>query len=209
MINTVRTIGPLSFLVFMLSALAAGQQQLQAGAPPAASGPIYDVGLGYSYLTVAVPGAEHVNLYGMDAGGQIHLTPRWGAAIDSNYARSFNVPGTPRDAYTLGLHAGPVFYAVERGNTRLFVHVLAGGTREGGAVPISHTEYFHGWLLRPSYAAGVGVEHALSGRMALRVSGDYLCTRFYDSVGAVQPQNNFRMTASLVFRLKRPYGGRH
>ena len=42
----------------------------------------------------------------------------------------------------------------------------------------------------------------VSGQLALRVIGDYLRTDFYDSAGAVQPQNNLQLTVSFVFRLK-------
>jgi len=203
--NAMKTIGMLSLFVFALSALALGQSQLHGGAPPAASGPNYDVSLGYSSLTAALPGAGYLNLNGFDADGQIYLTPRWGAAIDSNYARSFNVPGTPHSAYLLTLDAGPTFYPLEHGNTRIFLRMLAGAGLEDGAVPISHIEYFHGWLLRPSYAVGGGVEHPFSSALAFRINGDYLRTRFFDSVGAVQPQNNFRMTVSLVYRPRHAY----
>lgn len=199
-----KALGALYCSVLVLGALAQGQH-LQTGAPPAASGPNYDVSVGYAYLSMAVPGAGRVNLYGLDAGGQIYIKPRWGAAIDSSYARSFNVTGTPHDAYILSLHAGPVFYPVEHGNTRMFVHVLAGAGLEDGAIPISTTEYLQGYLLRSSYAVGGGVEHPLSGAMALRFSGDYLRSGFFDSAGAVQPQNNLRMAVNLVFRLRRPY----
>jgi len=203
-----KTLGALGFFLFILSAFALGQS-LQTGAPPAASGPNYDLSLGYSYATMPVPGAGHVNLNGLDAGGQIHLAPRWGAAIDSGYVRSFSVPGTPHDAYILSLHAGPVFYPAEHGNTRVFVRALAGAGLEDGAIPISHTEYLHGWLLRPSYVVGGGLECPFLGPMALRLSADYLRTRFFDSAGAMQPQNNLRMTVSLVFRRRRPYGTSH
>ena len=49
---------------------------------------------------------------------------------------------------------------------------------------------------------GGGVERPVSGQLALRVIGDYLRTDFYDSAGAVKPQNNLRLTVSFVFRLK-------
>jgi hypothetical protein len=204
--DAIKASAGLSFLLFVLSALAAAQNQLQTGAPPAASGPNYDLSVGYSDLALAVPGAGHVNVNGLDAASQIHLTPRWAAAIDSNYARASNIAGTPHQAYLLTLQAGPVFYPVEHGNTRLFVHLLGGGGLEDGAVRISATQYFHGWLLRPSYAIGGGVEHPFLGPTALRLTGDYLSSRFFDSAGAEQSQNNFRMTVSLVFRLRRAYG---
>ena len=51
---------------------------------------------------------------------------------------------------------------VDHGNTRAFVHVLAGVGVVDGAVPARDTEY-HGWLARFSYAVGGGVEHCLWG----------------------------------------------
>jgi len=89
----------------------------------------------------------------------------------------------------------------------VFVRALAGMALVDGAVPITKSEDFHGWELRPSYAFGGGVEHPVSGQLALRVIGDYLRTNFYDSAGAVQPQNNLRLTVSLVFRLKQRQQG--
>jgi hypothetical protein len=204
--DAMKAITGLSFLLFVLSALASGQNQLQTGAPPAASGPNYDLSIGYSDFALADPGAGHVNLNGLDAAAQIHLSPRWGAAIESTYARTSDVPGISHQAYILTPQAGPVFYPVEHANIRVFTHVLAGAGLEDGAVSITGTKYFHGWLVRPSYAVGGGVEQTLSSMLALRVSGDYLRSRFFDSAGTVQPQNDFRMTVSLVFRLRRAYG---
>jgi hypothetical protein len=202
--NAIKALGALYSVVLVLSALAPGQN-LQTGAPSAASGPNYDLSIGYADLITEVPKAGRVNLYGLDAGGQIHLTARWGAAVDSSYARSFNVPGTPRDDYILGLHGGPVFYPVEHGNTRMFVHALAGADVEDGAIPISAREYLHGWLLRSSYLMGGGIEHPFLGPMALRLSGDYLRNHFFGSADTVQPQNNLRITLNLVFHSRRPY----
>jgi opacity protein-like surface antigen len=200
--NTIRAIRKVSFFVFVLVAPALAQSRLETGTPPAAAGPDYDVSVGYTYLTMAIPAAGHANLNGLDVSGRVDFNPRWGAMVDSNYVRTPNVLGTKHEGYLLSLHTGPMFYPVRHGNTRAFLHVLAGVGMVDGAVPVSDTEYFHGWQARFSYAMGGGVEHSVSGPFAVRVSGDYLRTAFLDSLGAVRPQNNFRVTASFVFRLR-------
>ena len=199
--NTIRAIGKVSFFVFVLVAAVLAQSRLGTGASPAVTVPDYDVSVGYTYLTMAIPGAGRVDLNGLDVSGRVDLKPRWGAMLDSNYVRTSNLLGTKHDGYLLSFLGGPVFYPVDHGNTRMFVHVLAGVGIVDGAVPARDTEY-HGWLSRFSYAVGGGVEHSVSRRFAVRVIGDYLRTEFFDSAGAVQPQNNFRVTTSLVFRLK-------
>jgi hypothetical protein len=149
-----------------------------------------------------ISSAGRANLNGLDFSGSIGLSPRWGATLDSSYLYTSEVFSTLHQGYVLSLHTGPVFFPVEHGNTRVFVRALAGVGLVDGAVPVSETRDFHGWLLRPSYALGAGVEHAVSGQLAVRLNGDYLRTAFYDSAGTVQPQNNLRLTVSFVFRLK-------
>ena len=51
---------------------------------------------------------------------------------------------------------------------------------------------------------GTGIEHNISGPFAVRVNVDYLRTRFVSSSLTVQPQNNIRVTGSLVFRFAAP-----
>jgi hypothetical protein len=201
-----RTIGKVCFFGFVMVAPALAQSRLQSAPSPAVAGPAYDVSVGYSYLTMPIPSAGRANFNGLDFSGSIGLSPRWGATLDSSYLYTSDVLSTLHQGYVLSLHTGPVFYPVEHGNTRVFVRALAGVGLVDGAVPISEAEDFHGWLLRPSYAVGGGVEHSVSGQLAVRVNGDYLRTAFYDSAGAVQPQNNLQFTVSFVFRLKeRPH----
>jgi hypothetical protein len=200
--NTMRTIGKICFFGFVMVAPALGQSWLQSAPSPAVSGPAYNVGVGYTYLSMPMPGAGRANFNGLDFSGNIGLSPRWGATLDSSYVYTPDVLSTRHQGYMLNLHTGPVFYPVAYGNTRVFVRALAGMALVDGAVPIREPQDFHGWLLRPSYAFGGGVERPVSGQLALRVIGDYLRTDFYDSAGAVKPQNNLRLTVSFVFRLK-------
>lgn len=169
---------------------------------PAVTGPAYDVSTGYTSLNMQIPGAGHVRLNGIDLSGSIALGPRWGATLDTSYVRSSDVLRLAHPAYMLNTQGGPEFYPFQRGNTRIFLRALAGAAVVDGAVPGSGTQFYHGWLVHPSFAVGTGFEQSVSEQLAVRLNGDYLRTSFYNSTGAVRPQNNLRLTASLVFRLK-------
>jgi hypothetical protein len=97
------------------------------------------------------------------------------------------------------LLAGPVFYPVN-GRTTVFIHALVGAGRVGGAVPVSGPYYLGGWVARPSYAFGGGIEQYLFGTFAVRVQADYQRTTFGDSTGAIEGQNNLRLITSMVYR---------
>jgi hypothetical protein len=200
--NATRTISKICFFVFVLVAPALAQNWQSRRPSPAATGPAFDVSIGYSNLSMATPAARRANLNGLDLSGQVDLSPRWGAMLDTTYVRTSNILATPHAGYVLISQIGPVFSPVEHRKTRMFVHALAGVGLVDGAMPISKTAYFHGWLARPSYALGGGVEQSVSGPFAIRVSGDYLRTSFFNAAGTVQPQSNIRLTVSVVFRLR-------
>jgi hypothetical protein len=201
-----RTFGKVYFLLFAMVTLAmaapALAQNLNSAPSPAVAGPAFNLSAGYSHISMPIPSAGHADYNGLDFSGNIGLSPRWGATLDSNYLYTPDVLDTHHQGYVLSLHTGPVFYPIEHGNTRVFVRALAGMGLIDGAVPITDVRNYHGWLVRPSYIFGAGIEHSVSGQLALRFNGDYLHTSFYDSVGAVQPQDSLRLTVSCVFRLK-------
>jgi len=190
----------LLFLIWVAPAVA--QSQFQAGSPPAASGPDYNLSAGYSYMTLGVPALGHVNLNGVDAAAHVDFNPRFGATMDANYAATPNISGTPHSAYALTLQAGPVFYFRRRATSRMFLHPLFGAGLVDGAFPVGSQQYFHGWLLRPSYAFGGGMEQSVAGPFAVRLSGDFVRTTFFNYTGGVQPQNGFRATVSFVWRVR-------
>jgi opacity protein-like surface antigen len=190
------------FVTFVLVASAVAQSHFQTEPSPAVSGPAYEMSAGYSNISMPIPGASRVNLNGLDLSGGVDLNPRWGLTLDSNYVRTSDIAGTPHPGYVLTVLGGPTLYLVEHGSTRMFIHGLAGQGLIDGAVPESDDHYRYGWHEQFAYAAGGGFEHALTGSFALRVSGDYLRTSFFDAAGAMQPQNNLRLTISGVFRLR-------
>jgi hypothetical protein len=199
--NMMRNAGKV-YLFGLLMATSALAQSWQSGPVPAVAGPAYDLSVGYTYLSMPISSAARVGLNGLDFAGSAALSPRWGVMIDSSYLRTSSVLTTPHQGYVLSSQAGPVFSLFERRNTRVFIRGLAGAAVVDGAVPVSDTSYFHGWLLRPAYTGGAGVEHSVSDNLAVRVNGDYVRTTFYDTAGMAQAQNNVRMTVSFVFRLK-------
>ncbi len=200
--NGIRTAVKILSLAFVLVVPALAQNQLQAGPPATAFGPTYDVSCGYSYLSSTIPSAGRVGLNGLDVTGHANFLPRWGVAVDSGYVRTSNVLTTGQSGYTLTFLAGPVFHLFEARKTQVFVHALVGAGLVDSAVPVTGTEYLQGWVARPAYAVGSGIERTVAGPFAVRLTGDYLRTAYADSTGDVRSQNNLRVTASIVFRLR-------
>lgn len=191
-----------SCLLLTLTASVLAQSRMQFGVPIAASGPAFDVSLGYTYLAMSIPGGSSTALGGLDANGRVDLNRFWGATVDSSYVRGSDAFGFGHGSYILSFLAGPVFHPFERGEIRASIRALAGAGLVDSAVPMNGTTHLQGWLLRPSYAVGGGLERPIFGRLGVRIEADYLRTAFVNSADAVQPQNNLRLTLSLVVHVK-------
>ncbi len=204
-----RIFSVLKFLLLAGLITPAVAQSMQSGAAAAASGPSFDVSLGYSYPNMQVPGAGSIGLNGLDASAGIDFTRHWGAVVDSSYVRAGDVFETGHNSYVLSALAGPVFYPYTHGETRISLRALGGAGLVDSAVPVTGPDYYlHGWVSRPSYGAGAGLERTIFGPFAFRVNGDYLRTAFVNSSEVVQLQNNLRLTGSIVFRLNAPQSSR-
>jgi hypothetical protein len=201
-----RTLGKALSLALVLVVHALAQNQMQAGPPVSAYGPTYDVSCGYSYLSSTIPSAGRIGLNGLDVAGRANFLPHWGVAVDFGYVRNSNILSTGQSGYTLTFLAGPVFHLFEQGKTQIFVHALAGAGLVDSAVPMTGSNYLTGWVERPAFALGGGVERSIAGPFAVRLGGDYLRTAYVDSTAAVRAQNNLRVTASIVFRLREREG---
>jgi opacity protein-like surface antigen len=174
------------------------------GAAPAVTGPELDFSAGYSYAAVNFSGKPTVNMQGADLGAAVDFTPRWGASLDANYVRAGRDSRTGHSSDVFSVLVGPVFVPLQNENNRLLVRALAGVGTVDGSVPDALVPpgqlYYRGWLTRFTWAIGAGVEHNISGPFAVRVNVDYLRTKFVSSSLTVQPQNNIRVTGSLVYR---------
>ena len=175
------------------------------GAITAAHGPECDVSVGYSYARFDFSGKPAVNMQGLNLGGAIDFSPRWGAVLEANYDRAGRDPASEHGSYALTFLTGPVFVPAQNENTRLFVRALAGVGLVDGSVPVGQL-FYRGWLTRFSWAVGTGVERDIYGPFAVRVNVDYLRTKFVSSSLTREPQNNIRVTGSLVFRFAAPRG---
>ena len=189
--------------IFVLVAPLVAQQFVTGVPRVAATGPVFEASAGYTYLDLDTPSRQRVGLSGVDASGFVDFNPRWGIAVDSSYARAGSVLGIAHSGNVMSLLTGAAFYPVECGNTRVFVHTLAGVSVVNSAVPVKGTYYLGGTITRFSYAVGGGVEHTLAGPFAIRVGGDYLRTTFANSSAVMQFQNNIRVVTSIVYRFGR------
>jgi opacity protein-like surface antigen len=173
---------------------------------PAARKPVFvptgldlKASVGYAFSSISVPSASRLNLNGGDVAVIADLSPFFGLIADSSYVRTSNAFGTGHDASALSYLGGPVLYPVAHGRIRVYVHGLIGGAKVDGVVPESDGEYLVGYANKLSWAVGGGVEYQFKPSFALRSSGDYQHTYFFNSNGAVRGQNGFRVVCSVVF----------
>lgn len=185
--------------IFLFAAPLLAQSHFEGGAAVGATGPSFEASAGFVYLSMDMP-SEHVALTGLDATGLIRFAERWGVTADATYASTGNVLSTGHSGNFLGVLAGPVFYPVSFRRAAIFVHVLVGVGRVDSAVPVTETKYLGGWVTRPSYAVGAGIEQSLFGPFAVRLQADYQRTTFVNSTDSMQGQNNLRLTSSIVYR---------
>jgi len=196
----VSILGKIAVCILFLVTPIAAQRFVTSVPPGAATSPVFEVSAGYTYLALDTPSRQRVGLSGVDANGFVDFNSRWGMMVDSSYARTGNVLGTGHSGNVLSVLIGPTFYPVDYGNTRIFVHTLAGVSLVNSAVPVKGTYYLGGTVTRFSYALGGGVERAVAGPFAIRVGADYLRTTFADSTAAMKFQNNIRFVTGFVFR---------
>jgi len=192
--------GKIAVCILFLVAPLVAQRFVTSAPPAAATGAVFEASAGYSYLALDTPSRQRDGLSGVDANGFVDFNPRWGMMVDSSYVRAGNVLGTGHSGNVLSFLIGPQFYPVDFGNTRIFVHTLAGVSLVNSAVPVKGTYYLGGTVTRFSYALGGGVERTVAGPLAIRVGADYLRTTFANSSAAMQFQNNIRFVTGFVFR---------
>lgn len=187
-------------LLFVAPLLA--QSHLQSGAPVGATGASVEASVGYAYLSMQLP-SQRIGLTGLNATGVLKIGPRWGAMVASTYASTANVLSTGHGGSFLSAMAGPVYYLKASGKNEIYVHGLGGASRVDAAVPTTGTQYLGGFVMRPSFSFGGGVEHYIFNSIAIRAQGDYLHTTFANSNDQLQGQNNLLLTTSIVYRFGR------
>jgi hypothetical protein len=177
--------------------------QNQFGEPiPPLRGPGYAVGLGYEYL--AMQESRSIPFTGLDTTAMMEFNRKWAATVDLSYVRTSNVLGTGRDGYVLNILAGPEFCLKKHRNSWVFVHAIGGSALVESALRTNDGD-LHGWVARPAFGAGGGIETLFRRTFGIRMYGDYGRTSFAHSVTTIEPRDTFRSVISLVFRL--PFTG--
>ena len=159
----------------------------------------FEVSLGYSYLSHEDSESNRTGLSGAAASFTIGLKSRLGISADLGYSRADNVLGTGSHSDVLSYLAGPVFYPTTQHHVRTYIHVLLGGARVSGPIPVTGGFIVGSWKTGLAWAVGGGIDYHLSDSIALRTGVDYLRTTYYDSSLTIQGQNNIRATVALVY----------
>ena len=185
---------PLLFLLWLGAARASAQ------AAPAGRSSLMNVAIGYSYVNSPDSASQRMGLNGWDVDLTMRVSSRLGVRGDLARTRSSHVPGMPGSAALTSYLAGPVFYPTNsQGRLVPYVHLLLGGARVTGPVPVSGGFLVGGWLERSAWAFGGGVDYQLSAAFALRGGVDFLRAQYYGPSLTPRGQSNVRATASIVY----------
>jgi len=171
----------------------------QIPAAPAGYAPAWNFSAGYSVTSLGLPSARRAVLSGMNASVSTDSGKRFGAKLDLGYERAPNVYTNGRPMSVLSYLVGPVLYPSNGNFLSTYAHLLVGGARVAGPFPNGNGGLNIGYVHRPAWAFGGGVEYRLSPAFGFRVGVDYLHTHFYNSSGAVRGQNDIRIVNSFVY----------
>jgi hypothetical protein len=183
-----------AFFVLLCPTLALAQLPVASG-----SAPVVSSSIGYSHLNLPMNWPNRIDLNGVDASITVDFRPQLGAKVDLNYVRAANVFGTGHHSDVLSYLVGPVFYPTQNGRLTTYAQALVGGARVTGVIPYGANGFLRGYVGRPSWAFGGGIEYRISSSFAFRTGTDYLHTYYFDSPTTIRGQNDFRITGSIVF----------
>ena len=170
--------------------------------------PSGNIFLGFSYErtnSTALSGSNlvtttfsHPNLHGWEASFEGKVLPLVGIVgdVSGHYGSQSFVEITPNGPQSINVTGHEQEYlvgprlSVPVGKFTPFAELMVGGAHihTGGTVPSPSNTSF-------AYALGGGLDYRVFRPIALRVEGDYLRTKFFNS-----RQNNFRLSVGVVFR---------
>ena len=166
---------------------------------------VAEAGLGYSYVNSSIAPSNRVGLNGLDANATVYIPARFGIKFDLGYARAANVFSTNHHADMLTYLVGPVVYPVARGGLRTYVHVLFGGARTTGPVPVGGGSFFTAYANKFAWAVGGGLDYRLtrfSPRLSAHVCADYLHTAYFDPAQQISGRSNVRVVVGIVYSFR-------
>ena len=179
--------------------------------PPIAPGhsTVFNLSAGYSVTNLAIPSSGRVALTGIDVSIAADEGRRIGAKLDLSYTFAPNVFKSGRRVDVLSYLFGPTFSIWSGKSLSTYAHVLAGGARVAGPFPNGSGGLSAGHVHYPALDFGGSAEYRLSPAFGFRVTIDCLHDHFFNSLGAIRGQNDFRVANSIVYYLGEPVRGRH
>jgi opacity protein-like surface antigen len=186
-------------LWLLLVTLGLASQGRAQGPVIAGFAPVFEGGIGYSYMKSDVPSQGNMAMNGVLVSGSRDLNARFGAKLEVGYSRSFDAFQTGRSADILTYMGGPVFYPVRRRNFTIRAQVLLGGARETGVNFESNGTLVRGFVNHFAWAVGAGFQYRISPALSLRPEVEYLRSSFFNSNVAIQGQPNLQTSLSLIY----------
>ena len=149
--------------------------------------PAWEIYGGYTFVRANLGGTSF-NLNGGGAAADQNLNDWFGGRVEFN-AFGGTVEGENVAVQTITY--GPVFSYRKFDRLTPFAHLQLGAVHaNAGFLGISQPAF------KFALSGGGGAEYALNERVAIRVQGDYLMTRFLNA-----RQDNIQVTAGLVVRI--------
>jgi hypothetical protein len=190
-------------LWLLLVTLGLASQVRAQGPVIAGVAPVFEGGVGYSYVKSNVPSQGNMAMKGVHLSASGDLNSHFGAKLEVGYSRSFDAFQTGRAADILTYMGGPVFYPIRRRKFDFHAQVLLGGARETGVTFESDGTLVRGYVNHLAWAGGAGFQIRMSEALSLRPEVEYLRTSFFNSNVAIQGQTNLRTTLNLIYTFGR------
>jgi len=192
----------LSLLLLALSSVVRAQDP--HGPVFAGTGPIYEGGIGYSYMGTSIPSnGSSLGMNGIVLSGNADFTWHLGVKVEAGYSRAFDAFSTGHSADMLTYMGGPVFFPVRHRNFSMSAQALFGGARETGVNTSNNGQLLLGFANRFAWSGGVGLQYRFTPALSFRLEGDYLRATFYSTNMVLVGQNNVRSSLSVIYTFGR------
>lgn len=190
-------------LWLLLVTLGLASQVRAQGPVVAGVAPVFEGGIGFSYVKSTVPSQGNLAMKGILVSASGDLNSHFGVKLEVGYSRSFDAFQTGRAADILTYMGGPVFYPIRRRKFDFHAQILAGGARETGVNFETDGTLVRGYVNHFAWEGGAGFQFRMSEALSLRPEVEYLRTSFFNSNVVIQGHTNLRTTLNLVYTFGR------
>ena len=160
---------------------------------------VLGVSTGYSVTSLSTPTTGRIALGGFDVSLAADGGRRIGAKLDLSYTVAPNVSNTGHRIDVFTYLMGPTISLWKHNFLSTQAHILLGGAKVTGPVANAGGGFSTGNVHYPAWEFGGSVEYAISPAFGFRVTIDSMHTHFFNLSGAVQGQNDIRVTNGVVY----------